>query len=248
MGIFASEFIFAAYPYLPTRVLKAAVTAHVGALSCASVAQEMGATPLVRWSRVPRTTTRPAVMHSNALASVPRALTALIYQKCSLPSARQFVHSYFLSREVDLRGMIKFFDPKKALLEMVLKLRRERPKSRLLKETGRFSNSPVFVVGIFSGADQLGEGFGSSLKMAEFRAAEDALHRVYLTRTPNHILQIPTSTFPLGLGDVFRQGPENTYTAPALTMAEIMYASSGKSSVSSARRPALAAASAAGQA
>jgi large subunit ribosomal protein L44 len=54
MGIFASEFIFAAYPYLPTRVLKAAVTAHVGALSCASVAQEMGATPLVRWSRVVR--------------------------------------------------------------------------------------------------------------------------------------------------------------------------------------------------
>ena len=40
---------------------------------------------------------------------------------------------------------------------------------RLLKETGRFSNSPVFVVGIFSGADKLGEGFGSSLKMAEFR-------------------------------------------------------------------------------
>lgn len=40
---------------------------------------------------------------------------------------------------------------------------------RLLKETGRFSNSPVFVVGIFSGADKLGEGFGSSLKMAEYR-------------------------------------------------------------------------------
>ena len=40
---------------------------------------------------------------------------------------------------------------------------------RLLKETGRFSNSPVFVVGIFSGADQLGEGFGASLRMAEYR-------------------------------------------------------------------------------
>lgn len=40
---------------------------------------------------------------------------------------------------------------------------------RLLKETGRFSNSPVFVVGIYSGQDKLGEGFGSSLKMAEYR-------------------------------------------------------------------------------
>jgi large subunit ribosomal protein L44 len=41
--------------------------------------------------------------------------------------------------------------------------------ARLLKETGRLSNSPVFVVGIYSGADKLGEGFGSSLKMAEYR-------------------------------------------------------------------------------
>jgi large subunit ribosomal protein L44 len=54
MGMFASEFVFAAYPYLPTRVLKAAITAHVGGLSCASVAHEMGATPLVRWYRVVR--------------------------------------------------------------------------------------------------------------------------------------------------------------------------------------------------
>jgi hypothetical protein len=40
------------------------------------------------------------------------------------------VHSYFLSRQIDLRGMIKFRDPKKALLEMVVKFKRERPKSR----------------------------------------------------------------------------------------------------------------------
>lgn len=40
---------------------------------------------------------------------------------------------------------------------------------RLLKETGRHSISPVFVVGAYSGVDKLGEGFGSSLKMAEYR-------------------------------------------------------------------------------
>lgn len=117
---------------------------------------------------------------------------------------------------------------------MVKKFDREKPKSRLLKETGRFSNSPVFVVGIFSGADQLGEGFGSSLKMAEFRAAEDALHRVYLTQTPDDLLQLPTSTFSRSPGDVFHDDPadaENDYTAPDLTIAEIMYASSGKSKV-----------------
>lgn len=51
MGLFASEHLHAAYPHLPTRVLKAAVSAHVGPLTCASVAQEMGAVPLLRWHR-----------------------------------------------------------------------------------------------------------------------------------------------------------------------------------------------------
>lgn len=46
-------------------------------------------------------------------------------------------------------------------------------RDRLLKETGRLSNSPIFVVGIFSGADKLGEGFGSSLRMAEYRVWEN---------------------------------------------------------------------------
>ncbi|KAJ7672637.1 ribonuclease III domain-containing protein [Mycena rosella] len=235
MGLFATEYVRASFPYLPTRVLKAAVTAHVGPLTCSHVAQEMGAAPLLRWSRQQpphqSTTWQPPLQRSDALASIPRALTALVYQHRSLPSARQFVHSYFLSREVDLRAMIKFFDPKKALKEMVAKFQRDPPRSRLLKETGRFSNSPVFVVGIYSGNDKLGEGFGASLKMAEYRAAEDALLSVYLTRTPPELLQLPTSTFPLGIGDVFRKAPEGTYVPPALEQAEIMYASGGRSGV-----------------
>ncbi|KII87462.1 hypothetical protein PLICRDRAFT_142762 [Plicaturopsis crispa FD-325 SS-3] len=231
MGLFATEHLHAAYPHLPTRVLKAAVSAHVGPLTCATVAQEMGATPLLRWHRTPTTLTTPAVLHSDALSSIPRAITALIYQKRSLLSARKFVHTFFLSREIDLRSMIKFYDPKKALAETVAKFKRERPKSRLLKETGRFSNSPVFVVGIYSGPDQLGEGFGSSLKMAEFRAAEDALHRVFLTRTPPQLIQLPSSTFPAEDGNIFQGGPEGEYTPGELGSAEGMYASSGRSSI-----------------
>ncbi|EKM81880.1 hypothetical protein AGABI1DRAFT_112106, partial [Agaricus bisporus var. burnettii JB137-S8] len=228
MGMFAAEYLFAAYPYLPTRVLKAAVTAYVGPSTCAAVAQEMGASPLLRWHRIPEMGSQPAVMHPDALASVPRSIAALIYKNRSLSFARKFVHAYFLSRRMDLQNLIKFIDPKKTLLEMVLKFGREKPVSRLLKETGRFSNSPVYVVGIFSGSDQLGEGQGSSLKMAEFRAAEDALHRVYLTRTPDDLIQLPTTTFPSNRGDVFSPGPEHKYESPQLHMAEIIYASSGK--------------------
>ncbi|KAF9005913.1 hypothetical protein BDQ17DRAFT_1389529 [Cyathus striatus] len=204
----------------------AAVTAHVGPLTCSSVAQEMGAVPLLRWHRAPPSTSRPSVLYSDALASIPRSITALVYQKRSLLSARQFVHAYFMSRQVDLRAMLNS-------LEMIKKFGREWPKSRLLKETGRFTNSPVFVVGIYSGADELGQGFGSSLKMAEYRAAEDALQRVFLTRTPDHELNLPTSTFAPGLGDIFSAKEDSgSYTAPELVMGELMSESSGKSHIS----------------
>jgi large subunit ribosomal protein L44 len=64
------------------------------------------------------------------------------------------------------------------------------------------------------------------------QAAEDALARVYLTRTPDELIQLPSSTFPLGLGDVYRTDVEakvGEYTAPDLVIAEPIYESSGKS-------------------
>ncbi|EGN96600.1 hypothetical protein SERLA73DRAFT_93122 [Serpula lacrymans var. lacrymans S7.3] len=239
LGLFASEYIHASYPHLPTRVLKAAVSAHVGPLTCAGVAHEMGAASLLRWHRQPTTPTSPALLHSDALASIPRALTAMVYQERSLSSARKFAQSFFLSRDVDLRSMIKFRDPKRALTETVVKFNRDRPKSRLLKETGRYSNSPIFVVGIYSGADKLGEGFGSSLKMAEYRAAEDSLHRLYLTRTPSHLLQLPSSTFSSSRGNVYHRSSEEDYVPGELGEAEALYASSGRSSIVAPKRPTL---------
>lgn len=103
------------------------------------------------------------------------------------------------------------------------------------------------MVGVYSGADKLGEGFGSSLKMAEYRvslhnhsptdsrfyggpqAAEDALLRVYLTRQPPHLVQIPSTTFPDTKGDIYSaHGPEAAYTPIALGDAEIHYGSADR--------------------
>jgi large subunit ribosomal protein L44 len=51
LGMFAAEWLHASFPHLPTRVLKAAVSAYVGPLTCAAVAKEMGVVPLLRWNR-----------------------------------------------------------------------------------------------------------------------------------------------------------------------------------------------------
>ena len=52
LGLFATEFVHASYPHLPTRVARAAVSAYVGPTTCADLAKEMGATPLLRWYRM----------------------------------------------------------------------------------------------------------------------------------------------------------------------------------------------------
>lgn len=146
LGLFAMEFVHASYPHLPVRVMKAAVSAYVGPTTCADVAREMGAAPLLRWYRAvsqnitsyeccshdlqPNTLLRPAILHHEALSSVARALIALVYQERSMEAAKKFAHDYFLSRDVDLRTMIKLTNPKKALALTVEKFGREKPVSR----------------------------------------------------------------------------------------------------------------------
>ncbi len=70
LGLFATEYINAAFPHLPTRVLKAAVSAYVGPTTCATIAKEMGATPLLRWNR-----TVSGVIESLFIVSSPQSFS-----------------------------------------------------------------------------------------------------------------------------------------------------------------------------
>jgi large subunit ribosomal protein L44 len=134
-------------------------------------------------------------------------LLILVFFFQGFATARELVRSQFLSRQADIVPLLKFHHPKRVLQHTIRKYGREPVVSRLLKETGRASLSPIFIVGVFSGAQKLGEGFGSSLKMADFRANEDALRRLYMTKNdtgslPTDTLVDPQATYvPRRLGD-----------------------------------------------
>jgi len=234
LGLFAAEHLHVSYPHLPGKAIKAAVTAYVGPTTCAAIAREFGASPLIRWKRTPSAMDRPALLLDDALASIPRSIIAVLYQDKSIDAARRFFNDHFISREFDMRSLLRFRDPKLSLAKTVSQFKREPPKSRLLSETGRLSSSPVFVVGIYSGTDKLGEGFGTSLKMAEYRAAEDALHRLYLTRQPPHLSQVPTSTFSPEDTDLFdpellsSTSSSTSYIPSMLGHSEVLLHSSGR--------------------
>lgn len=91
------------------------------------------------------------------------------------------MHANFLSRTADIPGLLKFSNPKYTLSSTLARHSFPSPTTRILAETGRLSIAPVFVLGVYSGTLKLGEGYGSSLAMAEYRACEDALKRIYLS-------------------------------------------------------------------
>ena len=63
--------------------------------------------------------------------------------------------------------------------------------ARLVSETGRHSAHPVFVVGVYSGRDKLGEAVGGSLEEAKNRAATAALKGWYLY-SPGECVTVPS--------------------------------------------------------
>lgn len=230
LGMLATEFLHLRYPNLPTRVLKAAVSAYVGPQTLADVGAQLGLAGqgILRWNKEARVATqanlsqkrggrgatpRPFVPSSSSssgsmrtllsrdvAADAMRALTAVIFQEQGLSSARNFINSHFLSRSLNLAPLLKFNDPKFALASTCAKYGKQPPQSRMVAESGRLSISPVFVVGVWSGATKIGEASGSSIRMAEFRAAEDALRRLYLAETPLADFDLPSVTLDAQFG------------------------------------------------
>lgn len=204
LGLIASEYLHIKYPNLPSRVLKLMVSSHVGPSTLADVANELGVMGqgVQRWDRnglytqrLPNGATHDApLLNMDIAAQSMRALVALVFSELGMASVRAFVHSHFMSRVPNLEELLKFRDPKRTLADLCRKYGKPHPQSRMIAETGRLSLGPVFVVGVWSGAVKLGEGAGSKIRMAEYRAAENALRRLYGAERLDGTFSVPTTT------------------------------------------------------
>ena len=109
-----------------------------------------------------------------------RAVLGAIYLHEGRDAAKAFFKAHFLSRHLDIGKMFDFRQPTRDLSRLCAREGFESPVARMLSETGRMSRTPVFVVGVFSGKDKLGEGAGASLDEARIRASVAALKGWYL--------------------------------------------------------------------
>jgi dsRNA-specific ribonuclease len=115
-----------------------------------------------------------------AYATFVRALVGSIYLHAGRKAATAFIKSHILSRYLPISKLFEFKTATRDLSRLCAREDFEYPIARLLSETGRYSRSPVYVVGIFSGTEKLGEAAGASLNEARTRAAIAALKAWYL--------------------------------------------------------------------
>ncbi|KAL1607982.1 54S ribosomal protein L3 mitochondrial [Paraconiothyrium brasiliense] len=123
----------------------------------------------------PQSLANVPVPMEEAAQSFVRALVGSLHLHLGAPLVKRFFKNHFLSRHLDLSEMFDFRTPTRDLSRLCAREGFEAPVARLISETGRLSRHPVFVVGVYSGKDKLGEGAGASLDEARFRAAAAAL-------------------------------------------------------------------------
>jgi dsRNA-specific ribonuclease len=115
-----------------------------------------------------------------ASSNFVRALMGAVYLHGGRLAAKQFYREHFMSRQLAMSDLFNFRFPTRDLSRLCAREGFRSPVARILSETGRKSRHPVFVVGVYSGNDKLGEGAGSSLDEARTRAAVAALKGWYL--------------------------------------------------------------------
>ncbi|KAI0910050.1 ribonuclease III [Ustulina deusta] len=130
---------------------------------------------------------------SNAHANFVRAVIGAVYLHCGGDAAKLFIRSHVLSRYLDLANLFSFRLPQRELNRLCARENFDPPVARLLSETGRLSKTPVFVVGIYSGHDKLGEAPGANLDAAKVAASINALKSWYLY-SPGQVA-LPSDTF-----------------------------------------------------
>lgn len=130
---------------------------------------------------------------SNAQANFVRAVLGAIYLHTGREPAKTFINAHVLSRKLDIANLFEFKLPTREVARLCAREDFDPPVARLLSESGRLSRTPVFVVGIYSGRDKIGEGTGPSLDAARTAAAISTLKSWYLY-SPGET-RVPSDTF-----------------------------------------------------
>ncbi|KAI8619647.1 ribonuclease III domain-containing protein [Chytriomyces sp. MP71] len=184
--------VLLAHPRLPAHAVESLVEAYVGDRALADMGRITGIHHVMRWKKNKTLEDGLAGVPGQAIAvaRVVQALVGAIYHDQGAKGVDEFIKRHVLSRVVDVASHLRLqVNPKGTLRAILKEQKRPSPVSRMLKETGRLSANPVFIVGVYSGLEKIGEGYGSSIAMAETRACKNALERHFTKEVKD--IQVP---------------------------------------------------------
>lgn len=105
-------------------------------------------------------------------------------------------------------------DPCRQLFNLLLAENLPKPTYEVLKETGRLTHNPTFLVGAFSGDKKLSEGASYSIKKAKRESARVALRTHYAQEFGEGDLDMPSNWGDYGVADTKEYIRDNSDPAP----------------------------------
>lgn len=169
---YVHEYLYFNYPKLQGSMLDDIGSFLTSEAVLTDLSSHLGVTQLIQTKKL-----LSDPVNSRVVTNAFCAVIGVLYEKQGGKAARSFVHDFVISQlaSKDLDEVIKLQHPR-FMLHAILKGKgRPRLVTRLIKESGRATHFPSFVVGVFSGEQLLGEGCGTSLKRAEREAMTTAL-------------------------------------------------------------------------
>lgn len=173
---YVNEYLYSAYPLLDGSMLLDLANSITNQAALIKLANHFGVTDLIK-----ATVDVALPENSTVISQSFFGVLGAIYQDQGPKSTKKLVHEIVIPQlsGKDLEEVVKLQHPRFMLSGILHKQNKPRPVARLIRESGRATHFPSFVVGIFSGENCLGEGTGTSLRRAEHEAMVSALHTYF---------------------------------------------------------------------
>eukprot|EP00041_Stephanoeca_diplocostata_P035544 m.1258287 g.1258287 ORF g.1258287 m.1258287 type:complete len:408 (+) comp24718_c0_seq4:55-1278(+) len=196
-----AEYIFVRYPHLPGDCISDAVAGLTTDDMLFRAANNIGVMHLMRTNvRVHKNLYNPEAR--KVVSDGYAAIVGAVLVDQGTFTANEFVLDMMvpLLEYSGISNIVKLSNPKKTLSALLASEELDAAEYKVLRASGRASDAPVVVVGVYIGDKKLGEGAGFSTESAEMSAAKTALMTHYTEEVSDVVL--PSSYGDFTVGDV----------------------------------------------
>lgn len=181
MQAVVTELLYVRFPSLPAEAVRTVKKEITNDLSLATIGRRVGVNAVLLSSADFSKNQINSQASVKVIASATRSVVGAIHLQAGSQAARTFIRDLALGvlEKTDIHEFVLLAHPKQTLKHFLTSKKQPAPTCKILKESGRNTHFPTFVVGVFSGEKLLGEGAGWSIKNAEKEAVKTALMTHY---------------------------------------------------------------------